>query len=68
MIEVMARKNAGFAATLRGMKIGQIVEFPICHYSSVCSTVTRFNTEYKAEGRRWKARAVDLSITVTRIA
>lgn len=58
----------GFARTIRDMKVGQVVEFPVRKYSTVCATVTRFNTEYKAEGRKYKARVVDLSVTVTRLA
>jgi hypothetical protein len=58
----------GFARTIRAMKVGQVVEFPVRKYSTVCATVTRFNTEYKAEGRKYKARVVDLSVTVTRLA
>jgi hypothetical protein len=64
----MDKSKQGFAYTIREMKKGQMVAFPVKNYSTVCSTVTRFNTEYKAEGRRYRAKVQDLSVIVTRLA
>lgn len=64
----MNKSNQGFAYTIRELEKGQEVEFPVKNYSTVCSTVTRFNTEYKAEGRKYRAKVQDLSVVVTRLA
>lgn len=62
----MSKNFFGIAKTLREMKKGDMVEFPIKAYSSVCSTVARFNVEYRAEGRRYMARSFDLNVLVKR--
>ena len=50
----MVKATENRAPTLRGMKVGQIVIFPITSISSVNTTISRLRLEMCQEGADWK--------------
>lgn len=58
------------ASTLRGLKIGQSVTFPIEQRSTVLNTITRFRSDYSRSG--WDATTQtnkqQFSVIVTRVS
>lgn len=61
-------RATGISETIRSMKKGDVKDFPISWYSSVCSTVSRFNREFRVEGRHYAAKDADLHVRVMRTA
>lgn len=50
----MVKVTENWASTLRGMKVGETVIFPISSISSVNTTISRLRLEMCMEGADWK--------------
>ena len=50
----MVKVTENWTSTLRGMKVDQIVIFPITSISSVNTTISRLRLEMCQEGADWK--------------
>ena len=50
----MVKVTENWASTLRGMKVGETVIFPISSISSVNTTISRLRLEMCVEGADWK--------------
>lgn len=50
----MVKVTENWASTLRGMKVGDVVIFPISSISSVNTTICRLRLEMCLDGADWK--------------
>lgn len=50
----MVKVTENWASTLRGMKVGEIVIFPVASISSINTTICRLRLEMCVEGADWK--------------
>lgn len=50
----MVKVTENWAQTLRGMKVGEIVIFPVASISSINTTICRLRLEMYQEGADWK--------------
>ena len=50
----MVKVTENWTSTLRGMKVDQIVIFPITSISSINTTISRLRLEMCQEGADWK--------------
>lgn len=50
----MIKVTENWASTLRGMKVGDVVIFPISSISSVNTTICRLRLEMCLDGADWK--------------